>query len=1482
MPSTPNIVSKGLYQDADYMSQPEGTYPYALNAVNVSLLGHQGYLSSERGNTLAASLPSGYYPIGSVNMLNNEVLIFSVLPTEAGSEIGIFNSNDNSYTTIINDTQCFNFNINHQIQGVFKLRKGCNRTVYWTDYYNPIRVIDVDDVINNPTKYQNAGNWDCDSFTLNLPRTIPTIDRLDVIDSGGSLRVGTYQVVLRYLDSDFNPTPWFDLSNPIPIVDESLTTPYDQIDGFPAVVTNVTTMNTTKSIKATVTNIDEDFRYIQMAVFEYTSAVPNTPRVVVKPYISVTSSTMVLTYAGFNSNGDEIIETDEITVPPVTWDMCKTINHLDNQLILGNIKSKEVDFASFQSSANSIQVNYITKALYQHDGPKSYRYYDKYRSLMRDEVYSLGVVYVFNDGTETPAFHIPGRAKDVTSSGASMPSTDTDVANGWHSRDDFNNGWDSSIRPTYALSFSSKDTPIAIQTRGTAFPERWMVYNTAHRTEDVDITRDYLAKGELAYWESDLAYPSDTDCNGDPIYPTNADGTPAKIRHHKMPDTTLEPHFYGYTSDITQNPFGDSTARIITLGLSFANIQIPAAYVGQIQGYKIVIGDRDNNRSVIDKGIFYKNVRIAEYLENTIPDINIISPYYQQGFPYNRQRALNEAVIIPNIIDGQYPMITLSDDKINEPSVPVDAWDFYDYTNYEKLDTGSFSFHSPLLKFKRPVVNAVQAKIERELSGTAICYSRLSGSLRDQWETLCSYEKSFVPVVTATDRTTNRVLSGKAYVDPHSSLPASTTELNTPFLNATGQETFVVEFDQLLLGCEFAGSNGRPLDTTNEATGSDTISNCYYGSLKTYNTQLYGNIDTIKYIQGSRCLHSSTLTTVDIFPGDTFITRFNFRKTFESMPIREGVGSDRNILRDGHMPEYWVESDINSELRNEGDTSIFPASDTEAGEPIAERYYRKSYYNALSPTLAEFLGSRFYNINYYAYNDNYSQRNIAKYYFPLIQGFNYCSNCLEKYPNRLAYSVKSSQEDRFDNYRLFPANNYKDIPQGSGEITNLFTKRNDLYIQTTQSLWVQKLGQLELQSTSAENVQVGTGTEFSLPTTELINTVTGYSGCQSQWATISTEAGTFYVNQDGGKVFLFSDTLKEISQMGLRNYFKNNLKSKFAQQFYQLLGYLPSSIDNPANPYIGVGCLSAYDEANKRFILTKKDYSFTDAFNAAFVGEFDSTASYQAGDIVFMPVFDRFQLYTSSSGGGLLEFSDTDYFKNESFTISYSLLTEAWTSFHSYLPLFYFLTRDKFFSSNSNILLEHNTGLTGVFRESYEPFIVELVAKANPLQTQIWENFMFVQDSVSASTALVDYIDNQDVTFNKAIFYNSRQSTGELSLVNKPANDPFRSLTYSPTTALVERLERNWKINNFRDNVVQTNPEQGLFTASWTNATYQSQYPIDKVANTNVISSTKSQFELARLRDKFMVIRLINDDTANRAQDITIKFTDTKFETSRR
>ena len=79
--------------------------------------------------------------------------------------------------------------------------------------------------------------------------------------------------------------------------------------------------------------------------------------------------------------------------------------------------------------------------------------------------------------------------------------------------------------------------------------------------------------------------------------------------------------------------------------------------------------------------------------------------------------------------------------------------------------------------------------------------------------------------------------------------------------------------------------------------------------------------------------------------------------------------------------------------------------------------------------------------------------------------------------------------------------------------------------------------------------------------------------------------------------------------------------------------------------------------------------------------------------------------------------------------------------------------------------------------------------------------------------------------------------------------------SFDPSEIQVDNVETKWYMNGIRDMVVQTTPSQPLFSQAWNDTKLQ--YPIDKVVNSNVINYLKSQFEMERMRDHFMVIRLL-------------------------
>jgi hypothetical protein len=88
-----------------------------------------------------------------------------------------------------------------------------------------------------------------------------------------------------------------------------------------------------------------------------------------------------------------------------------------------------------------------------------------------------------------------------------------------------------------------------------------------------------------------------------------------KVRHHKFPDTTLEPHQYGDSginngniNEFANGPFGPGKSKTISMGFEAINVKPPQEYAHLIQGFKIVQADQKiKDKTVIDKGIAYYN-----------------------------------------------------------------------------------------------------------------------------------------------------------------------------------------------------------------------------------------------------------------------------------------------------------------------------------------------------------------------------------------------------------------------------------------------------------------------------------------------------------------------------------------------------------------------------------------------------------------------------------------------------------------------------------------------------------------------------------------------------------------------------------------------------------------------------------------------------------------------------------------------------------
>lgn len=523
-------------------------------------------------------------------------------------------------------------------------------------------------------------------------------------------------------------------------------------------------------------------------------------------------------------------------------------------------------------------------------------------------------------------------------------------------------------------------------------------------------------------------------------------------------------------------------------------------------------------------------------------------------------------------------------------------------------------------------------------------------------------------------------------------------------------------------------------------------------------------------------------------------------------------------------------------------------------------------------------GGRLYrgvaNAEVYSMNPDYSRFNKEKSYIHLPTSYDCCypEGIIERFPTRVWYSRQSFQEEKTDNYRAFLPNNYRDVEGENGEITDLYKIGNSLFIHTSEALW-------QLPQNNQERVNnelttfIGTGEFFSIPPRKVLDDNLGSGGSNHKWATIKTKYGVFFVSEIENKVYLHSEGVKDLTVLGLRNWFENNLKSNLIQQFYDATGYELPVDNNPANG-VGVGYLSCYDTRYERVLFTKRDFKVRDGM-AFHVGsmEYTTTSSPSYTTVGYNPNTGRFHLGVGSGSQMVFyklpieRFEDyPQHFENKSWTLSYSLHTNTWVSYHSYLPNYYIHNQSNFYSFiyDSNSIWKHN--MENNFQTFYGnrfSHILEFISVSNPLMTRIWEDIILLTNAKRWNSNTESFIDERYITHNKITLSNSRQCSGELDMIVKDLGNPqdylFEQTTNNPGEITIDRNERNWSINNLRDCVVDyTTP---FFSRDW--LAIQSQYPIDKVVNTGVINFNKDWYELESFRDKYLNIRLKFDNFAD-------------------
>tara|TARA_Y100000593_G_scaffold45959_1_gene87328 strand:+ start:2211 stop:7823 length:5613 start_codon:yes stop_codon:yes gene_type:complete len=624
--------------------------------------------------------------------------------------------------------------------------------------------------------------------------------------------------------------------------------------------------------------------------------------------------------------------------------------------------------------------------------------------------------------------------------------------------------------------------------------------------------------------------------------------------------------------------------------------------------------------------------------------------------------------------------------------------------------------------------------------------------------------------------------------------------------------------------------------------------------------------------------------TTGIYGGDTFLARYG--KTLAVTPSNSLETANPYRAIHHHIVESC--DNINFRHSEDDDSLYFPGT---FAKHILQKVGHKDF------TSED-------NIKY---NDNYSEVNNLRPAFPLPSKI----ENPDDFPTRTHRSAKTDTSSLIDNYRIFLANQFKDLPKNRGDLWKLASFSNLLYFHMEETLYKAK-GKQSMQMKDGSEAFVGSGDIFAQEPDEVVQVKGGFGGTQSQWAALTTRHGYFFVDRDARKVFLMKDQLAEISKIGMETWFRDNLKFKLEDYGYK------GCIDNPI---VGSGFHSVWDPKYKRIILTKREFIPTQRFKDDYkklptvTNQGVCGTQRPNGYIEFFQDECVYKIWGEEDCAASpcpcswspIKWTNERYFDKGGWTISYYPDMGIWVSFHDYIPYIYFKTSTNFYSltdqhslapadwsnltvpqreayaqanltvyANSGIW-EHNSdtkgilymenessGLSGMNNEqwlaliSYASFEFELIHNEITATDRLYSSFNYTLETFNTNNISV-----LEHGFTSFYLYNTLQLSGETDL------------EYLINT---RRVGNNWKVNKFRDMAAialdtsnyytptGTNIIGGTNTGTITTSSTQNMFTVDGMSesiNTNYIDLTKTWDKRRKFIDKWLGIRLIYNNISN-------------------
>jgi hypothetical protein len=423
-----------------------------------------------------------------------------------------------------------------------------------------------------------------------------------------------------------------------------------------------------------------------------------------------------------------------------------------------------------------------------------------------------------------------------------------------------------------------------------------------------------------------------------------------------------------------------------------------------------------------------------------------------------------------------------------------------------------------------------------------------------------------------------------------------------------------------------------------------------------------GNVAYPQYWHSSRSVLSDfTLSTGEVLKNMISYKAHNFDCPNNQDPAPNSatnppVVNPNRTFYDGKMymfaygiPSFYCESSINVDLRQafnslEGD--FFP----HVSSGIPDNWLQES----VVPIAFD---------NTYYYNVTFSKQNKENTFTHLPADWAE-QLCYTKYPFRAVYSNPQDvyADNRVNSWLIYKPISFFDFPQNFGGLVSLDGIQNKAVLARFENKSLLYNTMLTIQTSNPQAAYLGNDTLFkSAPPIDFAETDLGYVGSQNKFL-LKIPQGQITVDAKRGQVFLIAgNQATDLSAFGsgLNKFFTDHLA-------FELLRYYPEA--NTDNHYDGIGLHGVFDSKYDRIIISKLDY-IPNSNNIKYdVTTREFYIERTLGESVIRTVVSVY---------------DPEYFCNKSWTLSFSMNTKSWISFHSYIPNFY-IAENNFFYSGLN------------------------------------------------------------------------------------------------------------------------------------------------------------------------------------------------------